>query len=267
MQQYRLGTVPYLNAKPLVYAFEQSAPPNVTLIEEIPSRLVESLRAGRVDAALVSSITCLEDGGLVPLPCACIASQGAVDSIRLFCKVPPERVRRVALDSSSRTSVALARILLIEAFGAHPECVTMPPDLPAMLREADAGLLIGDPAMRAFHCRPDDWAGARSLDLGEVWRQMTGLPFVYAVWVAQRDADLAGLDALLAAARDAGRPHLDAMAADAHCRLGLPESVCRRYLHDIMCYDFGDREREGLRRFRELALRHGLLPANAPPWE
>jgi len=265
VSHYRLGVVPYLNAKPLVYDLEQNPRPNVTLVEAVPSALLERLRAGELDAAVVSSVACLDDGRLVPLAGHGVAAFGPVDSIRLFCKEEPGRLRRVALDTSSRTSTVLARILLAECFGARPEYVSMGPDLEAMLAAADAGLLIGDPAMRAHYTTPWERAGLRSLDLGELWGRLTGLPFVYAAWIAPRELETGPLVRLLAEACEAALPHLDAIGDAASVRLGLPQAACRNYLRNVMVYDLGPREWEGLRRFQALAIRHGLLPPDAPP--
>ncbi|NLC57789.1 MAG: menaquinone biosynthesis protein [Armatimonadetes bacterium] len=265
MGPYRLGVVPYLNVAPLIYDLEQNPRPDVIMSVAVPAVLIERLRAGELDAALVSSFACLGDDRLVILPGSGIAARGAVDSVRLFCATAPEALRRVALDRSSRSGATLTRILLAECYGVQPEYHQMRPDLAAMLAEADAGLLIGDPALRAHHCRPWPRADLRSLDLGELWLQLTGLPFVYGVWAARREVDSDRLVAILAEAREAGRPYLEAIADAAAARLGLPAAACRRYLCELLTLDLGEEEWEGLRRFRALAIQHGLVPRDAPP--
>ncbi len=262
---YRLGAVPYLNGKPLIYDLEQTPRPNVTLSKAVPALLRQRLRDGELDAALVSSITSLEDGTLYAIPGLGVSSRGAIDSVRLFCKTAPQRLRRVALDAGSRTSAALIRILLPECFGVEPEYITAPPDLATMLEEADGALLIGDPAMRA--CYLESWPREelQVLDLGELWFRLTGLPFVWAVWAVRPEVKMAPLIALLRQAWEVGRNYLDAIATSTSEQLGLPLAVCRNYLYRIMKYDLGEQEWEGLRRFQALGKRHGVIPADAPP--
>lgn len=265
MAFYRLGILPYLNARPLTFHLEQCPRPDVVLTTGVPSALIEQLQRGELDAALVSSFACLADARLVILPGSGIVSRGPVDSIRLFCAVDPPRLRRVALDRSSRSGAALARILLAECFGVHPEYQEHPPDLASMLSVAEGALLIGDPALRAFHSRPWPRQDLVALDLGQMWHELTSLPFVYAVWAARRDADTAGLAALVAQARAVERTHLAAIADAAAPRIGVPAAVCRRYLCDLLQFELGDDEWEGLQRFRTLAIRHALVPADTPP--
>ncbi|HHX40914.1 MAG TPA: menaquinone biosynthesis protein [Armatimonadetes bacterium] len=262
---YRLGAVPYLNGKPLIYDLEQNPRPNVTLSKAVPAVLRQRLRDGELDAALVSSITSLEDGTLYALPGFGVSARGVIDSVRLFCREEPRRLRRVALDAGSRTSAALIRILLPECFGVEPEYVTAPPDLAMMLKEADAALLIGDPAMRAYYLEAWPRDELQVLDLGEVWFRLTGLPFVYAVWAVRPEVKMGPLIALLAQAWEVGRTHLDTIATSTAEQLGLPLAVCRNYLYRIMRYELEEKEWEGLRCFQALAKRHGIIPADAPP--
>ncbi len=266
MRHYRLGVLKYLNTKPLICHLEQNPRPDVTLIWGVPSQLVDALRAGELDTGLVSAITCLGDDRLAVIARSGIACRGPVDSIRLFTRVPPEQIRRVALDTSSRAAAALTRILMAERYGVQPEFFRHPPDLAAMMERADACLLIGDSALRAQHAEPWREYAAHSLDLGEVWHELTGLPFIFAVWAAPRQADTAGLSALLAEARDAGRAQVDGIADEAAPRLGIPAEVCRNYLRDRIVFDLGPEEWAGLRRYQELARKHGLVPPDAPPF-
>src|SRR5262249_13870780 len=146
----RIGTVPYLNAEPLVAALhDRERFPNVLLRSLVPSRLLAALLEGDLDAALVSAAGVLPERGLRILPAGCVAARGEVRSIRVFSRVPLEQVRCLALDASSRSGVALARLVFRCRYDADPDCVTMPPDLDAMLARADAAVLIGDPALRA----------------------------------------------------------------------------------------------------------------------
>src|SRR5262245_4570404 len=139
----RLGTVPYLNAEPLVGAFRDRARfPEVNVVSLVPSRLLGSLLAGELDAALVSAAGVLPEAGLRILPAGCVAARGAVRSIQVYSRLPLEQIRSLALDASSRSAVALTRLLFRARFGRDPEYLTAPPDLDAMLAAADAALLI-----------------------------------------------------------------------------------------------------------------------------
>jgi chorismate dehydratase len=256
-----LGVVPYLNAKPLVYALEKSPREDVTLVSEVPSRLAALLKQGDLDAALLSSWVCLAEPDLEPVPGLAIASEGPVQSIKLFTKVHLSQVRRVALDTSSLTSVALTRILFQERFGLTPEYLDHPPDLAAMLRAADAALLIGDPGL-VQHFRATqglDTPIFDVLDLGRAWTDWTGLPFVFAVWTARREVLSTSLPDILHQAHQESMALLPEIAAAESHRLGLPGEVCEYYLRYVIRYDLGERERAGLQRFGELARKVGIL--------
>jgi predicted solute-binding protein len=190
----RLGVVSYLNAVPLVHGLE--ADPRFEIVRDVPSKVADALHAGAVDLGVIPSIE-YAAGDYAIVPRVAIASRGAVRSVALFHRRPLEEIRRVALDSSSRTSAALLRILLRDRLGHDPEYVVMPPSLPDMLEAADAALLIGD---RALY-----FEGTESrLDLGAEWTERTGLPFVWAFWAGRPAAagpgEVAGLQAALAAA-------------------------------------------------------------------
>ena len=260
---YRLGAVPYLNGKPLIYDLEQNPRPNVTLSKAVPAVLRQRLRDGELDAALVSSITSLEVGTLYARPGFGVSARGFIDSVRLFCREEPRRLRRVALDAGSRTSAALIRILLPECFGVEPEYVTAPPDLAMMLKEADAALLIGDPAMRAYYLEAWPRDGCKC----SIWERCGSAS---PVCLSSRfgpcaQVKMGPLIALLAQAWEVGRTHLDTIATSTAEQLGLPLAVCRNYLYRIMRYELEEKEWEGLRCFQALAKRHGIIPADAPP--
>lgn len=255
---WRVGSVPYLNARPLVRTIkERAAEWGIALTEEVPSRLADGLAAGRYDAALVSSIVCMAQPDLCLLPGAGIITRGPSVSALLFCQRPPEQVRRLALDTSSLSTVALAQILMRERFGVAPDPVSAAPDLEAMLASADAAVMIGDPAMTAHA------DGLLVLDMGALWHEFTGEPFVFAVWAAPRGRDLGDLPRLLVEAKQSGLAQLETIAQEEAGRLRLPVEVCRHYLVDVMRYDLGEAEMAGLDRFRGLAIKHGLIPADS----
>lgn len=248
---YTVGSVPYLNAKPLVRLFEERESP-VRVVYDVPSRLPPLLAGGEAQAILVSSIESLRHPRLFVADDVAIASRGEVMSVRLFSRKPFDQIRRLALDASSMTSNALARIILRRCFGAEPECSPQAPNLDAMLQSHDAALLIGDNGMQAAA------GGLEALDLGAAWRKLTGLPFVWALWVG--DSALSGdLGDHLREARSHGEANLDRIAREESAGLGLEEDTCVHYLTRVMTYRFGPEERAGLDRFRDEARALGLL--------
>ncbi|MBI5116940.1 menaquinone biosynthesis protein, partial [Candidatus Poribacteria bacterium] len=189
------------------------------------------------------------------VPGMSISADGPVESVRIFSKTPIEKARSVALDRSSRTSVTLAKILLKRKLGALPEFTSCSPEADLSSITSDAILLIGDPAM-TFRSGRDAFV----FDLGEEWKTLTGLPFVYAMWVARAGVELKGLQSKLARARDEGLARLDEIVAEAGEELGLSLDTCAHYLKDIMKYNLGEREIEALRLFQEFAAQDGLCP-------
>lgn len=250
---YTLGSVPYLNAKPLVRWFEE-VPGSVSVVYGVPSRLPGLLESGKVQAILVSSIEALRRPDLSIADDVAICSVQEVLSVRLFSKKPIAEIRRLALDASSMTSNALARIVLARRYGVEPECSSQPPDLDSMLRDHDAALLIGDNGMKA------EVGDLVAIDLGAEWRAMTDLPFVWALWVGE--PALGGeLGDLLRGARRYGEANLERFAEEEATSVGLPAQFCRHYLTNVMSYRFGTDERKGLEAFRNEAEALGLLDA------
>lgn len=180
MAQFRVGCVPYVNARPLVAAFDQ---PNefVEVVYDVPSKLPAMLDSGEVCAILVSSIELLRRDDLSMMSEVGIMSYGPVLSVRLLSKVPLEEIKTLALDQSSMTSNLLAQVILAEK-GVFPSTETLPPNAPDMLAHHDACVIIGD---RGFEA---NGTGLVDIDLGEAWTNMTGLPFVWALWLGKNDA-------------------------------------------------------------------------------
>jgi len=250
----RVGAVNYLNTKPLIHGLAQLAPRS-ELVLDLPSRLADDLASGQLDVALIPSIECFQDPTYTIISDACIACRGPVLSVKLFFRVKPQQVRTLALDEGSRTSVALARILLKQRFGIEPQLQRLPIGATLEDSTADAVLLIGD---RAIHSPVGRFEAV--WDLGDEWCRWAELPFVFALWTARVGVDLDGLETALSDARDLGVKHLEAIAATEAAPLGLTEPECVAYLRDNLYFHFGTRERQGLQLYHQMASELGLTP-------
>jgi chorismate dehydratase len=253
----RVGAVSYLNAKPLYYRLTEFAP-GIALEMDLPSRLADRLERGELDVALIPSVEYLRGAGrgYQIVPGFAIAARGAVRSVKLFSRVPLDRVERLALDAGSRTSQVLARVWLDACHGVRPGRIELlPMGVPAQESTADAVLLIGDRAMKV----PDDGYHA-VVDLAEAWQGMTGLPFVFALWVVRPGVDLGTLPEALERSRAEGLAHAGELAATNGPGLGLDVATCYDYLTRVLSYELGEREIAGLGRFAALAAAMGLAP-------
>lgn len=251
----RLGAVSYLNVRPLVYGLDRH-PDLVTLRFDLPSVCAQLLARGEIDLGMVPSIAYLDRPGDFVVPDVCIGSEGPVNSVALFSRVPLARVRRIALDTSSRTSAVLTQVLCAKRFGIAPEFVPHPPDLRAMLGAADAALLIGDPAL--FAGSPE---GVEKTDLGAAWTEMTGLPFVWAFWAGPAGPVSADVVRLLKTTADRGMRHADEIA-NAYCApRSEDQQLARRYLRHDLRFRLDDRAIAGVHRFYHEAAALGLAPA------
>jgi chorismate dehydratase len=249
----RLGAVGYLNARPLVYGLE-SQTERFELRYDVPSECSRLLHAHEIDLGMIPSIEYLRGPELYRIvPDLGIVSDGDVASVALYSRVPLTAVRRIGLDTSSRTSAGLTRVLCREAWGIDPVFENVPPDVAATVEGCDAALLIGDPALFLDH----EVAGLTKIDLGAEWTRLTGLPFVWAFWAGRVGAVDAAAVAALQAARDQGTRESDQIA-EAYCGSAKAE-VCRRYLRENIKYRLGDRETQGLRRYYDLAATHGVV--------
>lgn len=183
----RVGHIQFLNCLPLYWGLIRSgALLDVDLTKDTPDNLNDALVRGDLDIGPISVVEYLRHADdLLILPGLAVGSDGPVLSVNLVSTTVPAAVRHVALGSTSRTSVLLAQLLLEERHGTHPTYTTMPPDLTAMLLEADAAVLIGDAALRATYEAPRK--GLYVTDLGQAWREWTGLPMVFALWAARRE--------------------------------------------------------------------------------
>lgn len=250
-----IGAIAYLNAAPLIEGLADD--PDVRLEFAVPSVLAARWRGGAYHAALVPVADSLAVAEARIVPGIAIGAEGRCESVKLFHRLPLERVRTVALDRDSVTSNALLRILAAERFGIAPEWL-VPSERDAFPPPADAFLSIGD---KTFRVEPRSF---EAIDLGEAWTQWTGLPFVFATWATIGPVPM-GLAARLRQAAEQGRGRLGELARREATRAGLDEPAALRYLRDALRYDLDARAMEGLTRFCHLARRHALLPADAAP--
>jgi chorismate dehydratase len=258
MSALRLGAVSYLNTKPLVYGLDAQRD-RFDVRFDVPAKCAELLHEGRVDLGLIPAIEYLR-GDYMIVPGVSIASDGDVATVAVFTRTPIEQVQTLALDLSSRTSVALTRVLCAKRWGIAPKFTPSEPDLEAMLRRADAALVIGDPA---FDIDPAKH-GVTKIDLGGEWKALTGLPFVYAMWVGRPGAASPEQCRALETARDQGLAHLPEIAKQVGNGNAALEQRALVYLRDNLKYGLGEAEQAGLRRFHELATEVGVAPALRP---
>ncbi|MEZ6130747.1 MAG: menaquinone biosynthesis protein [Planctomycetaceae bacterium] len=253
----RLGAVSYLNSRPLIQDLDQLLPGSDIRLD-YPSRLADSLADRFLDVALIPSIEYFRRPGYEIISDACVAARGEVLSVKLYCRVHPGSVQRIALDEGSRTSATLSRIILAERYGAFPESEPLSMDSMTTDSSADAVLLIGD---RAMHAPPESFVEV--MDLGQMWYEWTGLPFVFAMWVAHRDADTTGIATALNTARDRGLANIQQIAATEAPKLNISQQTAQNYLTKNLHYKMTSAERSGLQLFHELASAHNLVDHNA----
>ena len=261
----RLGHIQFLNCLPLYYGMvKNDVLLDVDLVKADPADLAVMITSGELDLAPIPTIEYARNADdLLLLPDIAISSDGEVQSILLLSKIPADELggKRVALTSASRTSQVLARILIEKRWRANSEYVEMPSDLPEMLRDADAALLIGDDALRANW---QDFPELHKYDLGTEWSAWTGLPMVYAVWAVRRGFatdqpdQVASVAGALVGSLAYCRAHLDDISEYAARWEQFPAERFRSYF-DALQFRFEPRYREGLSRYLELAHEIGQL--------
>lgn len=242
----RIGTVSYTNAYPLIEYLTQVCP-DAEIISVVPSRLGTLMSHGEVDVALLSSIELLKHPEYQYLPNISISSDGAVGSVLLFSHKPAHEIKTVALDQSSLTSIILTRILFQEHWRLKPEYVSYTPPVENGLAFADAALAIGDAGLLAENQYPFCY------DLGAEWKAMTGLPFVFALWIAQPGFNTERWLPDFLEAKEMGLSNLEPIVKKCTAVLPLPEERFYRYFQENLRYDLGERELEGMKLFFDKA--------------
>jgi chorismate dehydratase len=255
----RLGAVGYLNARPLVYGLDRSL--RFLLRFDVPSTCASLLHDGAIDVGLIPSIEYLRGGPYAIVPDLAIASRGPVASVRLFMSRPIADVRSIAMDVSSRTSVALVRVLCARLFKISPRVEPAGPDLSQMLGRCDAALIIGDNALFQPP-KVEDILPVGAIDLGQAWTGLTGLPFVYAFW-AGRPGTLEQEDVeALQRARDAGVAESDDVACAYLRDMPGRQALGMRYLRENIKYHLGAEEQAGLELFYRYAAEIDVAPSS-----
>ena len=251
----RIGSVSFLNAKPLIDGLDEIG--GLDLALDVPSRLLDGLLDGRYDVALLPVIDYQRMPGLRLLTSGGIGSDGATLTVRIFSPVPIDQIRTLACDTDSHTSVALARILLAERYKIRPEFIPLDRvDLTA----PTARLLIGDKVV----CDEPKHL-THQLDLGQAWKDHTGLPFLFAAWMARADVPLGDLSRQLQEAKERGKSHVEQIIARYAVPRGWPADVAREYLTEHLQFDVGPSQIEAVQLFHRLAFKHGLIPQE--PWD
>lgn len=287
MSKLRISIVEYLNTAPLVWGFtEGPLAGKYDLSFTVPSECAEALRRGDADVAIIPAIEYQRIEGLVALPDMAVAASGDVRSILVVSKTAIERTKRIALDTSSRSSAALVRLLAAEYWRIQPEFVDAAPDAAAMLSIADAALVIGDPALRiavkmdylagkkpreGACCQgdPDEMPvpGFQTLfvyDVAFQWREMTGKPCVLAIWAGRRDKITPEVVADFQASKQFGLERIDEIAEAASIKLDLPASSLESYLRDKIDFSLREENLAGLKLYYEKCASAGLIPRARP---
>ena len=304
MSKLRISIVEFLNTAPLVWGFTDGPlAGRYDLSFTVPSLCAEALRSGEVDVAIIPAIEYQRMDGLVMLPDMAVAAKGEVRSILVLAKKPIELARRIALDTNSRSSVALTRLLCSGYWHIAPEFIDAPPDPSAMLAQADAALLIGDPALRVriqmdemLTKSPDGLAsqGAQKgpenspdyrkdccggdpseqpvpgidtlflYDVAQQWREMTGLPCVLAIWAGRREAITPEVTADFLASKQYGLAHIGQIAEGAALKLDLPPRQLENYLRESIDYSLDAENLQGLELYFQRCAAAGLIRRARP---
>ena len=257
----RVAASSYLNTAPLIWSFQQGRMQGAVelVTDAAPARCGDLLARGEVEAALVPIIEYQRIPGVQVVPGVCVGSHSAVRSVVLVSKYDDLKdVRRVGLDASSRTSQALVKIIFREFLNCDPQWEIYSPDVHDMMKDNDAALLIGDPAMNIS--LPD----VHVFDLASVWQRFTNTGFVFAMWMAREGAVEVVRDVDFAGARDEGLEQVEKIISESETDMPLPREEIRKYLTENITFHVDDKLEKGMRLYFELARKHGLIENNKP---
>jgi chorismate dehydratase len=264
LPKLRVGIVNFLNSKPLAWGFLKGHHADLFAPSyHPPATVARLLGQGSLDIGLIPSIEVQRIPGLKVLPDLCIASRHEVRSVLLVARRPAAEIRKVALDTNSRTSAALLRVLMRERFHLDPEYIHAHPDPERMLAEADAALLIGDPALKV------DRERYTTFDLAGEWHALTGLPFTFAVWAVRPEVTLPDLPFYFKSSLRYGLSSLDNVVRESAAELSLETAEVRSYLTENLNFFLRRDELAGLTEFYRRAHQHGLIlePKPLDLWE
>jgi chorismate dehydratase len=279
MQQTRISASSYSNTAPLIWSFLYGTNRGKyeLILDNAPARSAELLAQNRIDAALVPVIEYQRIDNILLVPNVCVGARERVRSVCLVTKGEDLKdVKTVSLDVSSKTSVALTKIIFREFLGFEPIYKQAKPNITEMLVNSDCALLIGDPALmipdsgfQIPDLRPEDQKPKaknqfRKFDLAETWREFTNFGFVFAMWMANKDKVKTAQTIDFAAARDEGLAHLDEIISNYESQITLPREDFKKYLSENISYSIDDSMQKGLELYFKLAHKNGLCDNNSP---
>lgn len=256
----RVGAVSYLNSKPLIEDLGNSLGENGRLSTDLPSRLADQLHRDEIDLGLIPVFEYFQNESFRLVSTSGIACRGPVWSVRIFFRCQPSKVKTLALDEGSRTSAALSKVLLHEELGRIPETRLLPIDASPDSIDADAVLLIGD---RAMHPERYERTFVANWDLGETWWERTGLPFVFAAWVARPGVSQSPLlGDWLDKVREYGKERIPEISTRLSESYELTSAQCFDYLSNYIHFEIDREARAGLEEFRRKCHHLGLVRTN-----
>jgi chorismate dehydratase len=287
LAKLRISIVEFLNTAPLVWGFTDGPlAGKYDLSFTVPSQCAEALRRGDADIAIIPSIEYQRIDNLIALPGMAIAAKREVRSLLVVAKKPIETAKRIALDTSSRSTATLVRLLAADKWRIQPEFVDAAPDASEMLKQADAALVIGDPALgislmmdalsgkapageQCCQGDPEEMPvqGFETLyvyDVVHQWRQMTGKPSVLAIWAGRRKAITPDVVSDFLASKQYGVERVREISEAASIKLDLPPRALERYLTENINFDLDEENLTGLRLFFDKAAAAGLIPRARP---
>jgi chorismate dehydratase len=257
---FRLAASSYLNSAPLIWSFLYGPHRgSVDFVEAVPARCAQLLAEASVEGALVPVIEYQRIAGGLLVPDVCVGSRKEVLSVVLVSKNKRlEEIRSIALDESSRTSATLVRIIFREFLECEPEWTTRAPNLEEMLGKNDAALIIGDPGMGFRRQGLNVW------DMASLWREHTGLGFVFAMWMVRDEAVERARAADFAGARDEGVSHIEEIVRSYQDKIPISVAELRNYLTENIVFSVDESMEKGLRLYFDLAFKHKLIDSVMP---